>query len=138
MNRFSDEQNEALLLSIEHWLENFQTVERMAQQAKKQGIPDTVHSMNFDEFPIYSDSCECCKKFLTPFKEDLDEPRCLKCPIAQTTGFNMCKNTPWAEVSQAIRPVVRGRFQEVYLEKALEAVEQEYRFLVCVWLGEAG
>jgi hypothetical protein len=96
MPRPSQEQTEALWLSAEHWLENWQ---HASGDRTKPWATDSI-------------SCECCNLYI-----DAD---CVGCPISEYTGKKDCKGSPYANT----------RRQSPF------SVELEYRFLVCLALGE--
>lgn len=105
---FTKAQVQALWLSAEHWLKNWQDPENASAKAK---------------------DCECCNQFYDSF---VSEHNCHECPIYQFTGFNHCATTPYTSAEEAIEEIQLYGFNE----ERHEAIEAEYEFLVCLALGE--
>ena len=115
MIKFTDEQKEALWQSAWHWLENW--------EAAVDGRLNDVH--------IWGETCPCCKLWmdLSPFA---DISTCYGCPIQQFTGAHNCNGTPWARVNYQFQSCKC----DIDTEDLEEACEREYKFLVCLALGE--
>ena len=128
---FSKQQKKALWKSAKHYLKNW--------EACREG--------EFDDIRIYNEVCPCCKKWWL-------NRGCSGCPVAEFTGMDECRGTPYERVNHLMGiyfgyvedepvaeedvvydenglPVVADLFAEVE-----EALEQEYRFLVSLALGE--
>ena len=88
-----------LLESAEHWLENW---------------------ANGEEAEIGADSCPLCSEY-----NDWDG--CGNCPVAQFTGCNHCRRTPWVNADYY------WRYEDLPFRQAAEA---EYRFLLCLAFGD--
>jgi hypothetical protein len=106
---YSDEQRELLWASAEHWLENWENPENAR---------------------IYADDCPCCEKYYEPSAPE--DENCDGCPIAQYTGERYCANSPWSKVNGFRK--TRNRSANSIRYKS--AIEEEYRFLVALALGE--
>lgn len=71
---------------------------------------------------IYTDDCPLCGEYLN---EDFWKMDCSECPVYKITGRHGCEGSPWALVIDA-----RGT------ENFKQAAAIEYRFLVCLALGD--
>ena len=99
-------QQEALWLSIEHWLKNWEK-------------PESAR--------IFTSDCECCNKF-----KELNE--CWECPIKQYTGYDMCFDTPYSATLHTRNVWIIKPSKENF-EKMRASFEREYAFLVQLALG---
>jgi hypothetical protein len=97
----SQEQTEALWLSAEHWLENWQAANGDSSKS----------------FSIAAEDCACCRSYFQAF---ISVGPCSLCPIHQYTGQHLCNDTPYSSAC----------FFSPF------SVDLEYRFLVCLALGE--
>jgi hypothetical protein len=103
-SHMTKKQRLALLKSAEHWLKNYDCIEK--------GLPECVR------FSI--DACACCDIWF-------DEGYCVGCPIYEHTGVVTCGNTPYDEARYAI---MSWQDMEMSAEEALVGVGKEYTFLV--------
>lgn len=81
------EQHDRLKQSIQHW--------RRMRQA-------TLATLRLRDEKPGPDDCSCCVAWL-------DVGGCKGCPIAQTTGRQECRGTPYTAAYQAWSGVVHGR-----------------------------
>jgi hypothetical protein len=94
----------ALLESAQHWLNNYDLIDRDI----KEGIDYTI------------DSCECCRLWF-------NSGFCDGCPIKSHTGVSSCGRTPYLKARVAIDSWILGYGSRL---DALEKVGREYTFLV--------
>ena len=69
-----------------------------------------------------SDYCALCTKFLD------ENMRCKGCPVAETTGWAMCRGTPYAAAAEEYS-APRDRLGMPQTKEFLEAAQRELRFL---------
>ena len=95
--------------AAQHWLENWE-----------QGVYAA---------DIYSDSCVFCNEYL-----HTATGKCYGCPVKEVTGLDLCQGTPWVGcnrnrlLSKCGNTAAAGEFK-------IDS-EKEYRFLVCLALGD--
>lgn len=97
--------------SVEHWLSNCNDPE------------NATFSSGF---------CPLCWAYTYTYSP-LGRP-CYKCPVFKFTGQPGCRGTPWVEVSSTFPdPLVSSPEEK---QAYVAALEKEYRFLVCLALGD--
>jgi hypothetical protein len=75
-----------------------------------------------EEARMTAHDCQLCTYFLHP-----QISTCHGCPIYELTGFHLCEGTPWRRAfDMQARP----------FEEQRPAIALEYRFLVCLALGD--
>lgn len=138
-NSFSERQNEALLESIEHWLDNYNKVAELYEAFDSGMICVDVLKANIDLLPIYSDSCKCCELYYdNPFTDKI----CSGCPISSHTKLSGCEGTPWSNVVKYVQVIkydmslTSRSITRKDVGELLEAVIIEYHWLVSLWLGD--
>lgn len=104
--------NELIWKSAEHWLQNWED----PKSAK-----------------IYTRDCPLCQMFLVPSTCN-NNSECPDCPIPQLTGFDLCRYTPWEHVSGS--QLYGWDSSPNAFENYRNAIAVEYRFLVCLALGD--
>lgn len=110
---------EALWASVEHWLDNWQTVVRIGSLP-----PDCIDS----------NACPLCRLHVYSESKGTAWTDCSKCVIQRNTGKTGCNATPWNSVDSAIFAMLRGETNADALERA---ILEEYQFLVGLALQES-
>ena len=118
-HNFTAEQVQALWESAEHWLENVTAALAAVDSGRLLGDVEGQVSLGYA-------SCQCCHRWHPEYTRDSEKP-CWGCPIAQYTGEPFCGNTPYGAAEYAY-----CRDDRDFAENA----EREYRFLVCLALGD--
>ena len=100
--------NDLIWASAEHWLNNWKNPTRAV---------------------IHSAACPLCRVFIEGYPFSVNT--CIDCPVRSISGKRLCVGTPWEDAYLAMY------FQKEFdIEVFRFAVEQEYRFLVCLALGD--
>jgi coenzyme F420-reducing hydrogenase gamma subunit len=100
-----DIKKKALLESAEHWLKNYDLIEK--------GETDGIDYSRL--------ACECCRHWF-------DKGLCTGCPIKEFTGESYCQGTPYSKAKFAIDDWLYNYGNTK--EAILAAVGKEYTFLV--------